>query len=135
MAAYAEFLARKAQLDGESGFAPAWLPDFLFPFQAALVEWAVRQGRAALFADCGLGKTPMALTWAENVRRHTGRPVLVVAPLAVTFQVEAEAEKFGIEAATSRDGAAAAGITATNYDRLHLFDPADFAGVVCDESS
>jgi hypothetical protein len=69
------------------------------------------------------------------VRRRTDRPVLVVAPLAVTFQVEAEAAKFGIDAATSRDGAVAVGITVTNYDRLHLFEPADFAGLVCDESS
>lgn len=134
-ATYADFLAHKVQLDDESGFDPVWMPDYLFPFQAALVEWAIRRGRGALFADCGLGKTPMQLTWAENVRQKTGRPVLVAAPLAVSFQVEAEAEKFGIEAATSRDGSVVAGVTVTNYDRLHLFDPADFAGIVCDESS
>jgi hypothetical protein len=99
------------------------------------VEWAIRQGRAALFADCGLGKTPMQLVWAQNVHQQTGRPVIVVAPLAVSFQVEAEAAKFGIEAEVSRDGSAAGPITVTNYDRLHLFDPADFSGAVCDESS
>jgi hypothetical protein len=82
-----------------------------------------RKGRAAIFADCGLGKTPMQLVWAENVRRHTGKPVLIVAPLAVTFQHVAEAEKFGIDAAVSRDGSVPSGITVTNYDRLHLFDP------------
>jgi len=132
---YAEFLECRQQLGGDHGFEPVWTPDFLFPFQSSLVGWAVRKGRGALFADCGLGKTPMQLVWAENVRRHTGRPVLVATPLAVAAQTEAEAHKFGIDAAVSRDGKAAAGITVTNYDRLHLFDRADFGGVVCDESS
>ena len=132
---YEEFLDRKVHLDGSSGFDPVWLPDFLFPFQRALVEWAVRKGRAAIFADCGLGKTPQQLVWAENVRRKTGRPVLVVTPLAVSYQTVREAEKFGIEAAISRDGRVAAGITVTNYERLHRFDPGAFDGVVCDESS
>ena len=132
---YAAFLERKAHLGDEDGFAPEWMPDFLFPFQHALVEWAVRKGRAAIFADCGLGKTPMQLVWAENVRRHTGRPVLIITPLAVSFQTEGEARKFGIEAAVSRDGGQAAPITITNYERLHLFEPSAFGGVVCDESS
>lgn len=132
---YAAFLERKAQADGLHGFEPELLPDWLFDFQAHLVDWAVRKGRAAIFADCGLGKTPMQLVWAENVRRHTGRPVLLVAPLAVTFQTAVEAEKFGFDAAISRDGQLTAGITITNYDRLHHFDPADVGGVVADESS
>lgn len=132
---YAAFLARKAQLADGGGFEPVWMPDFLFPFQVSLVEWALRKGRAAIFADCGLGKSPMSLTWAENVRRHTGRPVLIMAPLAVTFQLAQEAEKFGIDAAAGRDGRVRAPITITNYDRLHMFEPDDFGGVVCDESS
>ena len=132
---YAAFLERKTQLDSANGFEPEWMPDFLFPFQRDLVEWSVRQGRAALFADCGLGKTPMQLVWAENVRRKTGKPVLVVTPLAVGYQTVAEAEKFGVEASISRDGAVAAGITVTNYERLHHFDREAFGGVVCDESS
>ena len=132
---YADFLERKTQLDGFDGFEPTWMPDFLFPFQAALVEWAIRKGRAALFADCGLGKTPMQLVWAENIRRETGRPVLIVTPLAVGFQTKAEAAKFGIEADTSRDGSLTAGITITNYERLHLFEPTELGGMVCDESS
>lgn len=135
MTAYHDLLERKTQLDSMEGFDPIWIPEFLFSFQSDLVEWAIRKGRAALFADCGLGKTPMQLVWAENVVRETGRPVLVVAPLAVAFQVEAEAAKFGIEAAISRDGSLAGPITVTNYDRLHHFNPSDFAGVVCDESS
>jgi hypothetical protein len=132
---YAAFLARKTGIDGDHGFDPTWLPGQLFGFQADLATWAIRKGRAGIFADCGLGKSPMSLAYAENVHRHTGRPVLYVAPLAVTFQVEEEAAKFGVEAATSRDGRVAAGITVTNYDRLERFDPADFAGLVCDESS
>jgi hypothetical protein len=132
---YADFLAAKTQVDADSGFDPVWLPDFLFDFQEALAYWAIRKGRGALFADCGLGKGPMQLVWAENVRRHTGRPVLVLAPLAVSFQVEQEAQKFDIEAAVSRDGSIPAGITITNYERLHLFDLEQFGGVSCDESS
>jgi hypothetical protein len=135
MSAYADFLERKAQLDGSDGFEPVWMPDFLFPFQQSLVEWAVRQGRAAIFADCGLGKTPMQLVWAENVRQKAARPMLIVTPLAVCFQTEREAHKFGIDALVSRDGKVKAPITLTNYERLHLFDPKDFAGLVCDESS
>lgn len=132
---YADFLERKTQLDAGGGFEPMLLPEFLFDFQNDLVEWAIRKGRAALFADCGLGKTPMQLVWAENIRHRTGRPVLLVAPLAVSYQAEAEAAKFGIEAAVSRDGRVAAGITITNYERLHLFDRTEFEGAVCDESS
>jgi len=132
---YTDFLGHKAQLDNPDGFEPEWMPDYLFPFQAVLVDWAIRQGRSGLFADCGLGKTPMQLAWAENVRLRTGRPVLLVTPLAVGFQTEAEAAKFGIDATISRDGKVAAGITITNYERLHHFDSADFGGAVCDESS
>ncbi|WP_433368413.1 helicase-related protein [Actinoplanes sp. CA-142083] len=111
------------------------MPDFLFSFQTHLVTWALRKGRPAIFADCGLGKTAMQLVWAWNVYLHTGRPVLIVTPLAVATQTEIEARKFGIEAAVSRNGKAAGPITVTNYDRLHLFTSEDYAGVVCDESS
>ncbi len=135
MSTYAEFLERKTQLGGMHGFEPDWVPDFLFPFQQSLVDWSVRKGRAAIFADCGLGKTPMQLVWAENVRRRTGRPVLIVTPLAVSFQTAVEAAKFGIDAAISRDGTMTSGITVTNYERLHLFDRDAVSGVVCDESS
>lgn len=132
---YAAFLAKKSQLGGEHGFAPLFLPDFLFDFQKALVEWAVRKGRAAIFADCGLGKTPMQLVWAENVVRKTNGRVLILTPLAVSHQTITEAEKFGIEAARSKDGRPQARITVTNYESLHRFDSEEFVGVVCDESS
>lgn len=132
---YAAFLHRKSQLGGNSGFEPVWMPDFLFDFQRSLVEWAIRKGRAAIFADCGLGKTPMQLVWAENVRRHTNQPVLILTPLAVSAQTVREAEKFGIDAQRSHDGQVQPNITVTNYERLHYFNADDFAGVVCDESS
>jgi hypothetical protein len=132
---YEEFLERKTHLRDASGFDPTWCPEFLFPFQAALTEWAIRQGRAALFADCGLGKTPMQLAWAENVRRHTGKPVLIITPLAVGAQTIVEAAKFGVDADVSRTGEITAPITVTNYERLPRFDPTAFGGVVCDESS
>jgi len=133
--AYAAFLSKKAQMDGACGFPAMDLPDFLFPFQRSLVEWALQRGRAAIFADCGLGKTPMQLVWADEVRRHVSKPVLILTPLAVGYQTESEAVKFGIEAAVSRDGQVVAPITITNYERLHLFDCDQYGGVVCDESS
>jgi hypothetical protein len=135
MSAYQDFLDRKAQLGQMTGFAPLWMPDFLFDFQQALVDWALRRGRAAIFADCGLGKTPMQLVWADNVVRQTKRPVLILTPLAVSHQTIKEAEKFNIAASRCRTGSKPKGIVVTNYERLHYFDPADFAGCVCDESS
>lgn len=135
MTAYTDFLARRAQSANGDGFEPEQLPAHLFPFQRDLVTWALRRGRAALFADCGLGKTPMQLAWADQVHRRTGRPVLIVTPLAVSFQTEQEAAKFNIDAAVSRDGTLPSPVTITNYERLEHFAPAHFAGVVCDESS
>ncbi len=135
IAEYTAFLDAKAQAGTGAGFAPVWLPDSLFDFQRALVEWAIRQGRAAIFADCGLGKTLMQLVWAENVVRHTNQPVLILTPLAVAQQTVREAEKFGIECQRSLTGEVGRGITITNYERLHYFAPEDFGGVVCDESS
>lgn len=132
---YSAFVERKSQLDVNHGFEPSFLPDFLFDFQRALVEWAVRKGRAALFTDCGTGKSPMQLVWAENVVRETCKPVLVLTPLAVGTQLLTEAEKFGIEAERSKDGAPGRGITVSNYERLERFSPDDFGGIVCDESS
>lgn len=135
MSDYSAFLAAKAQLANSGGFNPSGLPNHLFDFQQSLVEWAVRQGRGALFADCGLGKTPMALAWADQVHHHTGKPVLFLTPLAVGFQIVTEAHKFGHNAALSRNGTITAPITVTNYEQITKFDWAEFGGVVCDESS
>ena len=135
MSDYATFLDAKTHANDQAGFSPVWIPDFLFDFQAALTTWAIEHGRAAIFADCGLGKTPMQLVWAENVVRHTKGRVLILTPLAVSHQVIEEGEKFGVRVTRSQDGTAHDGITVTNYERLHLFNPHDFAGAVCDESS
>lgn len=132
---YQDFLAARAQLANLGGFEPTTMPDHLFDFQQVLTEFAVRHGRAAIFADCGMGKTPMSLAWAQNVHEHTGKPVLFLTPPAVGPQVVAEAEKFGHEAVVNRGGKVAAPITVTNYEQLHKFDPDAFAGTVCDESS
>jgi len=133
---YAEFIERKSHLGSMDGFAPEWMPNFLFDFQQMLVEWACLKGRSAVFADCGLGKTLMQLVWAENVRRHANKSVLILTPLAVGPQTVAEGVKFGIACVRSRNGAVAPQqIIVTNYEKLHLFNPSDFSGVVCDESS
>jgi len=132
---YQEFLNNKSHLGTFDGFDPIFMPDFLFDFQKHLVDWAIRKGRSAIFADCGLGKTPMQLVWAENITRKTNKPVLIVTPIAVGHQTIREGEKFGIECRRSIDGKIAGKITVTNYERLHLFNSNDFIGAVCDESS
>jgi hypothetical protein len=133
---YDAFLSRKTHEGAMYGFDPLWMPSELFPFQLSMVEWALRKGRAAIFADCGLGKTPMQLTWAENVVRKTNGRVLILTPLAVSFQTVREGEKFGIGVAHRSDGIKPGDrIVVTNYERLHYFSPDDFQGVVCDESS
>ena len=90
---YEDFLAGKAQLGGNHGFDPIWMPSFLFDFQASLVEWATRKGRAAIFADCGLGKTAMQLVWGENVVRKTGAPVLLRAEVKQALNVSDPASR------------------------------------------
>jgi hypothetical protein len=136
MTSYDAFLDRRARFVDGNGFDVA-PPSFLFDFQSQLVRWALKRGRAAIFADCGLGKTPMQLTWADAVVRHTNRPVLVVAPLSASAQTLEEAQKFGIDAERSRDGSRSGQtrVVITNYERLHLFDHGEYAGMVCDESS
>ena len=132
---YAAFLQHKTHLGTFDGFDPLWMPDFLYDFQAAMVTWALQKGRAALFEDCGLGKTVQQLVWAMNVFKHTEQPVLLIAPLAVSFQTQREAEAFGIDCTVSKNGKAYPPITITNYERLHLFTSTDFSGVIADESS
>ena len=108
---YEEFIRIKGQLGGMEGFKPLFVPDYLFDFQKALVDWAIQKGKAAIFADCGLGKTPMQLVWAQNIVEKTNGNVLIVTPLAVSAQTMREAEKFKIEAGRSRDGKITKGIT------------------------
>lgn len=133
---YETFLDAKLHTGLDHGFDPVWMPKNLFPFQESLIEWSCRKGRAAVFADCGLGKTAMQLTWAENVARITNGKVLILTPLAVAFQTVNEGKKFGIEVTHRREGLHDGDrIVVTNYERLHYFNPGDFGGVVCDESS
>lgn len=134
---YENYLRRKLSTVPPTGIDGGFVvPSSLFPHQSSLTAWAIRRGRAAIFADTGLGKSRMQLAWADAVRRHTKGRVLILAPLAVAQQTVAEALSIGIEAVHARDASQAdAGIVVTNYERLHKFDASAFSGVVLDESS
>lgn len=135
---YNRFLAGKKFDDIESGFDVALddLNEKLFDFQKVIVRWALRRGRAAIFADTGLGKTAMQVVWADNICRHTGGKVLILAPLAVAKQTVLEARKFGISVQYARDQSQVGqGITTTNYEMIDHFDSREFVGVVLDEAS
>ena len=134
---YAAFLERKAPTDPATGFDTIpTLPSALFPFQRDIVTWALRRGRAAIFADTGLGKTGMQLAWADAVATLTDKPVLVLAPLAVAHQTVREGGKFGIEAGyAKRQADASTRVVVANYERLESFDATAFGGIVLDESS
>lgn len=130
---YTEFLEKKRIVDRATGISsvPALNP-MLFDFQRDIVAWALRRGRAAIFADCGMGKTPMQLEWAHHVPGN----VLIVAPLAVSAQTAREARKFHEEEILySPDGKVKSRVTITNYERIEHFNPEDFSGIVLDESS
>ena len=133
---YSQFLEAKTKTHKPCGFEPKDLNPDLFPFQADLVRWALVRGRAALFADTGLGKTIMQLVWADEIHRRTGRPVLILAPLAVSHQTQREGIRFGIDSVVCREMPDEhPGIIIANYEMLHHFDQSAFAGVVLDESS
>lgn len=134
---YQDFLAAKAPAVPPTGLAAVpELSPALFPFQRDLVAWALRRGRAAIFADTGLGKTRMQVEWARVMAEHTGGRVLILASLAVAAQTVREAEQMGVRVTLCRDGSDVAdGVNITNYDRLHLFDAGAFSAVVLDESS
>lgn len=138
MTDYATFLAAKQRVDRPTGFDAVDVNRKLFPFQQAIVKWACRRGRAAIFADCGLGKTGMQLEWARQVVAHTGGRVLILAPLAVAAQTKREAEKFGLSGVgvvRSQAECDSFAICVANYEMLAHFEPEQFAGVVLDESS
>lgn len=133
---YFDFLARKLATLAPTGFDPGPQRDVLFPFQRDLVSWALRRGRAAVFASTGLGKTRMQIEWARQVAERTGGQVLILAPLAVAAQTVEEGRAIGVNIAHAREPEqVGAGITITNYERLHRFDARRFVGVVLDESS
>lgn len=137
MQEYHEFIAGKSFRHEQAGFEAGELPYPLFDYQAPIVRWALKRGKAAVFADTGLGKTIMQLAWADQVASHTSGRVLVLAPLAVSDQTIEEGKKYGISVARANQDALpdGPGIVITNYEQLHKFSPDDFAGVVLDESS
>lgn len=134
---YDDFIKSKVRAAQTCGFEPLPIIAPLFDWQKAVVNWAVRTGRAALFEDCGLGKTAQQLEWARQVSAHTTAPVLILTPLAVANQTAQEARKFDIEAnvAQTQADVTGPGVWITNYEKLDHFDPHAFAGVVLDESS
>lgn len=135
---YQEFLKTKEQRAISSGFEKPResMNPALFEWQKDIVFWALKKGRAALFEDCGLGKTIQQLEWAQSVSDHTGRPVLIAAPLAVAEQTKREGAKFGYTVTVCRTQKdIGGGVNITNYEMLDHFDEAAFSGVVLDESS
>jgi DNA modification methylase len=136
MSDYSKFLAKKKQFNVVAGFEVGDIDYGLFDFQQAIVKWACKRGRAGIFADTGLGKTAMQLAWADQVMRETGGRVLILAPLCVAQQTVAEGSRIGVDVEYARKGDDAKGmIVITNYEMMDHFNPADFVGVVLDESS
>ena len=135
---YEEFIQSKITTFQNCGFdiETENLNPMLFDFQKDIVRWALKKGRAAIFADCGLGKTPMQLEWANQICKHEGGKILILAPLAVAVQTQREGEKFHIPVniCASQDDVKD-GINITNYEKLDKFVASEFIGVVLDESS
>lgn len=133
---YDEFIQAKSISNITAGFDPQPFTVPLFDWQKHVVSWAIKTGRAALFEDCGLGKTAQQLEWAYQVAKHTEKPVLILTPLSVSRQTESEAVKFGVPAkVTDGTDEITDGVWITNYEKLSHFDDVDFGGVVLDESS
>lgn len=135
---YNTFINSKRVKVEPSGFDPSGeLNSYLFPFQRDITRWALRRGKAALFEDCGLGKSIQELVWGHEVFKHTNQPVLMFAPLAVSQQTKREAAKFGIDNVhvVEDQSQIKPGINITNYEKIHRFKPAGFGGLILDESS
>jgi DNA modification methylase len=140
MITYEEFLKSKIKRIQDAGFEVENLNECLFDFQVYIVKRALKAGRFAIFADCGLGKTLMQLEWANQVVKHTHKPVLILAPLAVSGQTINEGLKFHINVNKwninlNNQSAIEAGIYITNYEQLDKVDTSFFSGIVLDESS
>ena len=123
---YQEFLKTKQKEHIQSGFDAENLNPNLFPFQQFIVKRALKAGKYAIFADCGLGKTLMQLSWAEQVANKTNKKVLILAPLAVVGQTKQEGLKFNIDMIN---------IDVENYEQLENIDCSIYSGIVLDESS
>jgi hypothetical protein len=134
MTDYDAFLRSKDRVTAPSGFDPGELHPALFDYQRDVTRWALRRGRAGLFLSTGMGKTITELVWANKVAEHTGGRVLILAPIAVSSQTKREADRFGLACDLVASQADVSGpVAITNYEKLHKFDLASFAGVVCDE--
>ena len=133
---YNEFLNNKVIASSPMGFEAKKLNPMLYDFQHDITHWALKIGRAAIFAGCGLGKTPMQLEWANKIYQHTNKDILILAPLAVNAQTKREGSKFGIEINICRSQSdVKPGINIANYEMVDKFDHGHFIGVVLDESS
>lgn len=133
---YQEFLKSKEISAESSGFEATEINPKLFQWQSDIVHWALVKGRACIFADCGLGKTPMQLQWANQVSKYTEKPVLILAPLSVAAQTVREGQKFDVPVTVCRTQAdVKPGVNITNYEMLEHFDTSTYGGVVLDESS
>lgn len=134
---YDDFLKQKEIKASSHGFDVS-LDSFhslLFSWQKAISRWALRKGRSAVFADCGLGKTILQLTWANFVQKETKAPILILAPLAVSQQTKLEGKKINVKVnIASSHSDIVNGINITNYEKLHKFDTSAFSGIVLDES-
>lgn len=136
---YTKFIQNKSTFDAPVGFKPSFIPNKLFDFQKAIVTWACKRGRSAIFADTGLGKSFMQIAWAYNVHQHSGNRVLIVAPLCVAQQTIKEAEKLDINLKYERTFNKETGLYITNYEMIdefrHGIEKGFFDGIVLDESS
>lgn len=135
---YNAFINSKSKMSESHGFVidAGMLNKHLFDFQRDIVKWALAKGKAAIFADCGLGKTLMQLSWAYEIYLHTGGSVLILAPLAVAAQTQSEGERFDIPVTICEsDDDIVPGVNITNYEKLGRFNTDNLIGVVLDESS
>jgi superfamily II DNA or RNA helicase len=130
MSAYQEFLDSKVVTHIASGKA-VHVSEKLFDFQRDIVKWSARKGRSAIFADCGLGKTPMQLQWADAIQAKT----LILAPLAVAPQTVREGDKFDVEVCYQRKPERDAAITITNYEMLEHFDADKYEAIILDAAA
>ena len=133
---YEQFVSRKLGIVESVGIDAPMRDYGLFPLQKMLTPWALRRGRAAIFADTGLGKSRMQLAWADTVHAETGLDVLILAPLAVAQQTVEEGAQIGVSVNHAREAdQVRSGVNITNYDRVHKFDASRFGAIVLDESS
>jgi len=132
---YQEFLKTKERKCMPSGFETGEVHEFLFPFQRDIVKWALKRGKSAIFADCGLGKSPMQLSWSDIISKKENGNIIIIAPLCVSKQTIREGKKFNIEVNSYRENGLKKGINIINYENIDHINPDDYIGVVLDESS